>query len=88
MDRIMTIGIATYCMAGGYRLGPRGEYHAAEDYHLPAGTPVYSMADGVASYSGTKEGYGWLIILDHPPANLYGHLSPSRRRIHSALFLL
>ena len=62
------------------------EYHAAEDYHQPAGSPVYAMADGVISYSGIKQGYGWLIIIDHPDINLYslyGHLSPSRWRIKS-----
>ena len=57
------------------------EYHAAEDYLHPAGTPVYAMADGNISFSGPMGGYGWLIIVDHPQANLYslyGHLSPSR----------
>jgi murein DD-endopeptidase MepM/ murein hydrolase activator NlpD len=57
------------------------QYHAAEDYFLPPGTPVYAMADGILSFSGTMGGYGWLVIIDHPEANiysLYGHLSPSR----------
>ncbi len=68
--------------------GPISErkYHAAEDYHQPAGTPVYAMADGRVSFSGRAGGYGWLIIIDHPQANLYslyGHLSPSRWRIRS-----
>ena len=38
------------------------------------------------SFSGLMGGYGWLIIIDHPQANLYslyGHLSPSRWRITS-----
>ena len=64
------------------------EYHAAEDYHWPAGTPVYAMADGVISFSGRMGGYGWLVIVDHPQLNLYslyGHLSPSRWRIKSGL---
>lgn len=58
-----------------------GKYHAAEDYYVPAGTPVYAVADGVISFSGPMAGYGWLIIIDHPQADiysLYGHLSPSR----------
>lgn len=62
------------------------EYHAAEDYHQPAGSPVYAFADGILSYSGPREGYGWLIIIDHPDLNLYslyGHLSPSRWKIDS-----
>ena len=60
---------------------PVRQFHAAEDYKRPAGTPVYAMADGRVSFSGTAGGYGWLIIIDHPRANLYslyGHLSPSR----------
>lgn len=59
------------------------KYHAAEDFLRPAGTPVYAMADGSISFSGPMGGYGWLIIIDHPQANLYslyGHLSPSRWR--------
>ncbi|MCK8115927.1 M23 family metallopeptidase [Anaerosoma tenue] len=60
------------------------KYHAAEDYHQPAGTPVYASADGKVSFSGRMGGYGWLIIVDHPQFDLYslyGHLSPSRWRI-------
>ena len=61
-------------------------FHAAEDYKRPAGTPVYAMADGRVSFSGTAGGYGWLIIIDHLQANLYslyGHLSPSRWKLSS-----
>lgn len=61
-------------------------FHAAEDYKGPAGTPVYAMADGHISLSGTAGGYGWLILIDHPQANLYslyGHLSPSRWRLEA-----
>lgn len=59
------------------------KFHAAEDYKRPPGTAVYAMADGEISFSGTAGGYGWLILIDHPQANLYslyGHLSPSRWR--------
>jgi len=65
---------------------PFRKYHAAEDYHRSAGTPVYAMADGQVSFSGPMGGYGWLIIIDHPQANLYslyGHLSPSRWKMES-----
>jgi len=68
-------------VVGGCYEYPEREFHAAEDYKFPAGTPVYAMADGKISFSGTAGGYGWLIIIDHPQANLYslyGHLSPSR----------
>jgi hypothetical protein len=60
------------------------QFHAAEDYKRPAGTPVFAMADGIIRFSGTAGGYGWLIVIDHPQANLYslyGHLSPSRWKL-------
>jgi murein DD-endopeptidase MepM/ murein hydrolase activator NlpD len=63
---------------------PVRQFHAAEDYKRPAGTPVYAMADGRISFSGTAGGYGWLILIDHPKVNLYslyGHLSPSRWKL-------
>ena len=70
-----------FCTAGRNKLDAPYDYHAAEDYFQPAGTPVYAMANGKVSFSGPMGGYGWLIIIDHPQANiysLYGHLSPSR----------
>jgi murein DD-endopeptidase MepM/ murein hydrolase activator NlpD len=72
---------ATDCFKYPVRL-----FHAAEDYKRPPGTAVYAMADGQISYSGPAGGYGWLIIIDHPQANLYslyGHLSPSRWKSES-----
>lgn len=63
---------------------PERQFHAAEDYKRPAGTAVYAMADGTISFSGRAGGYGWLILIDHPQANLYslyGHLSPSRWKL-------
>lgn len=65
---------------------PVRQFHAAEDYKRPAGTPVYAMADGRISFSGPAGGYGWLITIDHPQANLYslyGHLSPSRWKLET-----
>ena len=70
-----------FCTPGRNKLDAPYKYHAAEDYFQPAGTPVYALADGDVSFSGPMGGYGWLIIIDHPQANiysLYGHLSPSR----------
>ncbi|MBW1863782.1 MAG: M23 family metallopeptidase, partial [Deltaproteobacteria bacterium] len=51
-------------------------------------SPVHAFADGVISFSGPMGGYGWLIIIDHPQANiysLYGHLSPSRWMLESGV---
>lgn len=86
MDQLTEVTPGIFCTAANVRYGPVDKYHAAEDYHLPAGTAVYAMADGRVSFSGPMGGYGWLIIVDHPQANLYslyGHLSPSRWRIRS-----
>ena len=80
-DPFTTELFTQFCTAGRNKLDAPYDYHAAEDYFQPAGTPVYAMADGEVSFSGPKGGYGWLIIIDHPQANiysLYGHLSPSR----------
>jgi len=77
---------SSFVMMGRSSLDSPYKYHAAEDSHHPPGTPVYAMADGRISFSGRAGGYGWLIIIDHPHANLYslyGHLSPSRWRLRS-----
>lgn len=77
---------SSFVMRGRSSLGAPYKYHAAEDSHHPAGTPVYAMADGHIRFSGRAGGYGWLIIIDHPQANLYslyGHLSPSRWKLKS-----
>ena len=77
---------SSFIMKGRSSLDEPYEYHAAEDSYGPPGTPVYAMADGKISFSGRMGGYGWLIIIDHPQANLYslyGHLSPSRWRLRS-----
>jgi hypothetical protein len=61
---------------------PKGAgHHAGEDSFAPAGTPVYAIGSGIVRYSGKMDGYGWLIIIDHPEQDvysLYGHLSPRR----------
>lgn len=79
---------ARFCRGSWEKEGEeeKRRFHAAEDYHLPAGSPVYAFADGEISFSGRMDGYGWLIIIDHPQANiysLYGHLSPSRWYLES-----
>jgi murein DD-endopeptidase MepM/ murein hydrolase activator NlpD len=83
---IYRYGPYTNYVSFGTGLDPDGKYHAAEDLDQPPGTPVYAMADGEIAFSGRAGGYGWLIIINHPQANLYslyGHLSPSRWHIQS-----
>lgn len=66
--RPFSTGFAEYGMT---TRGP--EYHAAEDILQPAGTAVYAIADGTVSYSGPRDGYGWLELC---PQEL-GWLQPS-----------
>jgi hypothetical protein len=57
------------------------KHHGAEDIKKAADTPVHAMADGYISYSDPRDGYGWLVVIDHPQLHvysLYGHLSPSQ----------
>lgn len=87
LNNINQLQFMTVFSASSYFNSPNSkEYHAAEDYPQVPGTPVYAMAHGVVSFSGTMGGYGWLVIVDHPDMNLYslyGHLSPSRWYIDS-----
>jgi len=88
-DRIYSSAAPFMTPFAKYARTTRGfEYHAAEDILQPAGTTVYAMADGAVSFSGPMGGYGWLVIINHPQANLYslyGHLSPSRWQIEPRL---
>ncbi|MEE9332604.1 MAG: M23 family metallopeptidase [Granulosicoccaceae bacterium] len=52
----------------GYRLDPvsgKQTLHRGVDYRAEAGTPIYSLADGVVSYSGWNGDYGNLVEIDH-----------------------
>ncbi|TGK01541.1 LysM peptidoglycan-binding domain-containing protein [Leptospira langatensis] len=52
-------------------------FHGGIDLAAEEGTPVYASADGIVSFSGTKGGYGSLIVLKHSLGyeTKYGHLS-------------
>ncbi|MBM4302813.1 MAG: M23 family peptidase [Deltaproteobacteria bacterium] len=64
----------------GYRRNPYdGSYklHAGVDIAAEPGTPVRAPADGVVIFSGYREGYGKVIVLDHGYGirTLFGHNS-------------
>jgi murein DD-endopeptidase MepM/ murein hydrolase activator NlpD len=64
----------------GYRSDPfhgRGAFHAGVDFAAPPGTKVIATGPGVVSFSGYKEGYGYVVEITHPTGYLtrYGHNS-------------
>jgi len=64
----------------GYRSDPftgRGAFHAGVDFAAPPGSKVISTGSGTVSYSGYKNGYGYVVEITHPTGYLtrYGHNS-------------
>lgn len=64
----------------GSRISPLSglpKFHEGLDIAAPYGSPVYAPADGIATFSGYKGGYGNALILDHGYglSTLYGHSS-------------
>ena len=57
--------------------GRWGRQHKGIDLSTPIGTPVSAAREGTVSYSGTMNGYGYIVIIDHPDGSStrYGHLS-------------
>ena len=64
----------------GYRIHPiygDRRLHTGVDFRASVGTPVYAAGSGVVVFSGTKNGYGNTIVIDHGGslATLYAHNS-------------
>lgn len=57
--------------------------HNGVDYAAPRGTPIYSTADGVVSFSGRQSGYGIVVKIRHAFGfeTVYAHLSKSRVKV-------
>jgi murein DD-endopeptidase MepM/ murein hydrolase activator NlpD len=51
--------------------------HKGVDYAAPSGTIIKAAGDGRVSFTGTKGGYGRVVILEHGGgiSTLYGHMS-------------
>jgi len=81
------IALAAYNAGGGRissgfgaRLSPftkEKSYHYGVDIAGPYGTPILAVADGVISYAGWRNGYGWFLIINHANGyqTAYGHNS-------------
>lgn len=55
--------------------GSRNNRHKGIDLRAQLGTQIYAAADGVVQFSGSKRGYGKVVILEHPNQikTLYAH---------------
>jgi murein DD-endopeptidase MepM/ murein hydrolase activator NlpD len=51
--------------------------HEGLDLPKPYGTPVYPAQNGVVTFAGWKNGYGWMVELKHADggSTVYGHLA-------------
>ena len=75
----------------GYRISPftgRRSMHYGIDIAAPVGTPIYSPADGVVIFSGTKSGFGKFLMIahDHGIVTKYGHNSDLFVKIGEKVF--
>lgn len=53
------------------------KFHAGIDIAVPLGTPVSATGQGVVTFAGSRDGYGNMVIIQHPDGreSRYGHLS-------------
>ncbi|MBK9160961.1 MAG: peptidoglycan DD-metalloendopeptidase family protein [Nitrosomonadales bacterium] len=58
--------------------------HKGVDFAAPIGTRVKVTSDGVVSYIGNQNGYGKVIMVNHPGRHttVYGHLSRYAKGLH------
>jgi murein DD-endopeptidase MepM/ murein hydrolase activator NlpD len=64
----------------GHRSDPftgRGAFHAGVDFAAPPGSKVIATGPGLVTYSGYKDGYGYVVEITHPTGYVtrYGHNS-------------
>ncbi len=61
----------------------RYSQHNGIDFAAPTGTPIYSTAEGVVTFSGRQRGYGIVVKIRHAFGfeTVYAHLSKSRVKV-------
>ncbi|UBH06126.1 hypothetical protein K8P10_001637 [Leucobacter sp. Psy1] len=59
-------GVATLTDGFGYRTAPVAQFHDAQDFAAPAGTPISIIADGTVAEAGySDDGCGFGLKVDH-----------------------
>lgn len=59
-------GVASLTDGFGYRSAPVAQFHDAQDFAAPAGTPISIIADGTVAEAGySDDGCGFGLIVDH-----------------------
>jgi len=70
------------------RFGRKGKTpHDGIDLSAPAGTPVKTAGEGTVLFAGPQQGYGLLVIVEHPHGlvSVYAHNRDLRVRTGQAL---
>jgi murein DD-endopeptidase MepM/ murein hydrolase activator NlpD len=68
------------CSGFGYRRDPFSKklrMHEGIDIANKHGTPIYTAADGIVSFTGVRSGYGFCVAVDHGygMVSFYAHMS-------------
>jgi murein DD-endopeptidase MepM/ murein hydrolase activator NlpD len=62
-------------------------YHTGADLNLPGasaadkGKPIYAVSDGVVTYAGRAQGWGYIVVVEHPDALVTLPDGKSRRQV-------
>ena len=79
-------GRSTISSGYGSRTSPikgKGEFHTGLDIPAPTGTKIYAAESGKVINSGSINGYGYTVIIDHGNglSTLYGHNSQLKVKV-------
>jgi murein DD-endopeptidase MepM/ murein hydrolase activator NlpD len=61
--------------------------HKGLDIAAPKGTPIYPIADGLVSFSGTQSGYGHIVIIDHGEGVTSRYAHCHKRRVKKGKYV-
>ena len=83
---VASVGRVFYPLRGARTSQGVGVGHRALDLAAPLGTPVFATRSGIVSLGGGDRGYGTLVRVQHPEANieeLFAHLGSVAKGVRS-----